>query len=234
MCKIRSFLEQNKIFFETIAAISLTVMSVVVSIKSNKIASEQNTLTELSLQPYFDVYCYRTEFDSLSFAYKQEYVDIKNNAGKVSNVETHITSFIRCYYNREVNYYGMLIIPIDGLYYDTYCEDVDVLIRHQLFFESKDVVRFLDSIVRVFDKYNTNVSSYPESFLMIEYVDFKQQNREQLYQIKLGKCDITVDEKENYEYSIQQKVFDRFDLSDYDEVDLERYIVNNLKELKAP
>ena len=51
---IRNCLKRNKIFFETIAAILLSVMAIIVSVSQNTIAKKQITLSEtpiISIEP---------------------------------------------------------------------------------------------------------------------------------------------------------------------------------------
>ena len=48
--KFKGWLERNKIFFETIVMVSLTIMSIVVSWNANKIANEERKLTEREVE----------------------------------------------------------------------------------------------------------------------------------------------------------------------------------------
>lgn len=50
MNELRSWLERNKVFFETIAALALSIMATVVSVAGVSVAARQNALIELQLQ----------------------------------------------------------------------------------------------------------------------------------------------------------------------------------------
>ena len=55
MQRIRTWLEINKVFFETFAAVLLRVMALVVSCQANRIANYQTELMEAEYQPVFDI-----------------------------------------------------------------------------------------------------------------------------------------------------------------------------------
>ena len=49
---IRDWLDKNKVFFETITAVLLAVMAIVVSLEANRIASYQTELMRLEHQQF--------------------------------------------------------------------------------------------------------------------------------------------------------------------------------------
>jgi hypothetical protein len=55
MAKLKSFLENNKIFFETIATFAISGMAVIVSFSSNSIQSKQAEILSKQIQPQFIV-----------------------------------------------------------------------------------------------------------------------------------------------------------------------------------
>lgn len=94
MNKFRIFLEKNKIFIETLAAISLSVMAVVVSIQSNKIAEYQNELSKQQLLPKFDVSLTQDFFNQEKDCFTGEKITVYNSGSPFTNYHSDVESFI--------------------------------------------------------------------------------------------------------------------------------------------
>lgn len=105
---IRKWLENNRIFFELIVALSLTSMSIIVSINANQIAEYQNELIKQENQPIFVFNLTRTvnpNYTDNGSLDKGERIDI-NNIGKPAynfTAEEYIFFDIRLY-NKSDNY----------------------------------------------------------------------------------------------------------------------------------
>ena len=93
--KIKEWLKNNKIYFETAGTTALTVMSLVVSCSANSIANKSNQISELEMEmqqkdklPNFTISIDEKENDDGN---KEEYVNILNTGGVISN------AYINCY-----------------------------------------------------------------------------------------------------------------------------------------
>lgn len=93
--KIKEWLKNNKIYFETAGTTALTVMSLVVSCSANSIANKSNQISELEMEmqqkdklPNFAISIDEKEDDDGN---KEEYVNILNTGGVISD------AYIDCY-----------------------------------------------------------------------------------------------------------------------------------------
>ena len=85
---MKSFLEKNKIYFETIIAIIMTVASLVVAVAANRISEAQKEIQEKTVSPNLDISC---EYDSEG---KVSKVSIINNEGHLNeiNIDNDLTN----------------------------------------------------------------------------------------------------------------------------------------------
>ncbi|WP_196389805.1 hypothetical protein [Vibrio cidicii] len=115
---MKNWLERNKIYFETIAPVLLSVSAVFVSISSYLLTQKQVELSSLEAQPHFylkEAYLYD---EALKRAYETE-LRIYNSGADISNFKKNLNSII------EVEFYtpaGKLTgyVPLYGYYNGTY------------------------------------------------------------------------------------------------------------------
>jgi hypothetical protein len=111
---IRSFLEKNKIFFETVIPFFLSCVAVVISLIAYNLSKQQYSLAELSVKP--DLYIKESfNFDSANVV-DSSVLRIINSGNPITNVSKSIHSIAIIQFWSEVEEY-QLHIPISG-YYD--------------------------------------------------------------------------------------------------------------------
>ncbi|MFA0570904.1 hypothetical protein [Vibrio gallaecicus] len=115
---MKNWLKRNKIYFETIAPVLLSVSAVFVSISSYLLTQKQVELSSLEAQPHFylkEEYLYD---ETLKRAYETE-LRIYNSGADIRNFKKNINSII------EVEFYTLTgkltgYVPLYGYYYGTY------------------------------------------------------------------------------------------------------------------
>lgn len=113
---IKCWLEKNKIFFETIVMMSLTAMSIIVSWNANKIATEENRLTERELEienaekmPHF----------TIRYHDDMETYDIFNSGGEISDAMASFDYYICMNVFRE-NLNKEIVVGVSDAYQKTF------------------------------------------------------------------------------------------------------------------
>lgn len=94
---MKSFLEKNKIYFETIIAIIMTVASLVVAVAANRISEAQKEIQEKTVSPNLDISC---EYDSEG---KVSKVSIINNEGHLDDISIDIYPYLRIQFFESIN-----------------------------------------------------------------------------------------------------------------------------------
>lgn len=112
---IRQYLEHNKIFFETIVMLCLTIASITVTIVAVDLDSQQLEREKLENQPFFHIYN-EYIFDD-EYTVVSETLTIENIASPASEFDADVYSFLymRCN-DRNNNLIGRVQIPILGYY----------------------------------------------------------------------------------------------------------------------
>ena len=111
----RRCLRRNKIFFETIAAVFLTIMAITISYRGNQIASYQIQLMKQEKYPILD-FCVDLTLDSEGHPIDD--VLIISNAGPpLSEFGCHYVVFLEIEYGKIGEKIGTTMIPLIG-YYD--------------------------------------------------------------------------------------------------------------------
>lgn len=94
---MKIFLEKNKIYFETIIAIILTIASLFVAVAANRISEAQKEIQEKTVSPNLDIAC---EYDSEGKVAK---VSIINNEGHLDDITIDIYPYIRIQFFESTN-----------------------------------------------------------------------------------------------------------------------------------
>lgn len=111
---VRSWLEKNKIFFETIVAIIISVISIFVAIKTNRIEQDQKEIAQIAASPFIDV---ASEYDEDGNVTR---VEIVNTGGLLKDIRIEIFPYI--YYSMLYGQGGTLalgVYPIELEYDDS-------------------------------------------------------------------------------------------------------------------
>lgn len=121
--KLRSSLEQNKVFFETIAAFALTVMAIIISIAQSAVAIKQNELIELQVHverqqivPQLTLeidYDFTEGEDGNPFAYTERII-VFNHGGIARSITSENYVFMDIYLDGE-----RTSVPLIGYYWIT-------------------------------------------------------------------------------------------------------------------
>lgn len=115
MTRLRACLRRNKIFFETITAASLSIMAILVSYQSTRIASLQAQLTTLEKLPIlrFDV---TLEFDPTRNVYHRDTLVISNSGAAARDFESESYIFFEVKYRRDAGQSQIALVPVNGYY----------------------------------------------------------------------------------------------------------------------
>lgn len=88
MNKVKRFLEENKIYFETIVMVTLTIAGIFVSISANTIMKKQADIEEALSKPVINLeIVYNDEKDVI------EQISIVNDGSAIKNVEIEIIPY---------------------------------------------------------------------------------------------------------------------------------------------
>lgn len=120
--KFRNLLNRNKIYFETAGTTALTVMSLVVSCTANSIANKSNQISKLEIEmqqkdklPNFTI---SIEEDEDEDGNKEEYVNILNTGGMISDAYINCYCYIEFIPTSDTNKETSKIIQIHGAFDD--------------------------------------------------------------------------------------------------------------------
>lgn len=89
---MRRWLESNKIFFETIAAICLAIMAIVLSIQDIQMKKVEISTYDYSYQPDIHVR-HESAYDSVTST-QQDNINIYNLGGKASNIQVDVSHLL--------------------------------------------------------------------------------------------------------------------------------------------
>lgn len=112
---LRRRLQRNKVFFETLASITLTIMAVLVSWHATRIAALQTELTKLEKQPIFrfDVVL---QFDPATQVYARDRLVVSNIGTPVREFDCRVYTFFKAEYGRRGQPLKTALIPLHGYY----------------------------------------------------------------------------------------------------------------------
>lgn len=112
---MKSWLEKNKIFFETITAVFLTAMAVMVSFAQYKMMDKQNQIAEANALPQIVSTISYTKDKNNNYA--DEWLTIENEGGVIKEANTSQAVFIKVSYTSLKPYkLKILYIPLSGYY----------------------------------------------------------------------------------------------------------------------
>ena len=192
--RIKSWLKDNKIYFETIMTCSLTIMGIIISSvslsfqhTSNELQEKQSLIeTQLNL-PVFNVSKSRYEeniIDGISIPAGTE-INIVNNGGNISNGYLHADAKIEIkFYDKEYNNQGAVVINkmqqfLKGYsYYDA--KTKSFTIKKSSNSERVGLSYFLEN--QLHNEYkNYNFIVLIADYINIRYDDFQNQSHDEWY-----------------------------------------------------
>lgn len=113
---IRNWLNKNKIFFETIVMVFLTIMSVTVTYTSNEIASNQIDINKMENQPIFHIYTEYVFPDSNEATFTHDQLVISNSGSSLYEFKYQPYVFLKVeYWDTKPD--NIVFIPLEGYYF---------------------------------------------------------------------------------------------------------------------
>lgn len=116
--KCRDWLVKNKIFFETITAVFLTIMAIVVSFEANQISSYQTEIIKKQQLPilHFEV---DQIYDSATSNYTRDELTISNVGSPLSEFKSDYAIFFKIDSGQRDEPPKTALIPLEGYYFHT-------------------------------------------------------------------------------------------------------------------
>jgi hypothetical protein len=122
MERLRSFLRQNKIFFETVAALALSLMAVVVGVAQYKTMSQQTSLIGLQTRiaeaqalPQFEI-AIKQKLNVDTAKFDDNYLVVENHGGPVHRFDSEPAYFLKVTVVTQSNSMGKVEIPVNGYF----------------------------------------------------------------------------------------------------------------------
>lgn len=113
--KVKKFLNDNEVFFTTIASVLLSIMAIIISYYTYKIDRRQTDIEYFEKTPDFYISA-QVELNPLSNEYDNEQLAIYKYEGKAKNVDTDVKVFLDIKYNDSLEIYKHLRILLNGYY----------------------------------------------------------------------------------------------------------------------
>ncbi|MDO9036364.1 MAG: hypothetical protein Q7U51_14330 [Methanoregula sp.] len=198
--KIRDWLTNNKIFFETIGAITLSIMALLVSLGALSVMVYQAQQVEIENQPefLFSVETYPSSEvviikNDLPLNFPQDYLIIKNNGKAFKNMVIEYAIIGTCLYssydeNKNVTNIKLIEIPLDKSTYSNIPIDYQGKIKiPQLFANDlRNPSEIFNLIKKSFNKYleqkgDETYAFTPSRFLSVTYDDIYEKSHTKFY-----------------------------------------------------
>lgn len=114
MCikRLRNFLEENKVFFEVVVSVLLSIMAVLVSIEANRIANAQTRIMEQENSPHLEIRMTQDYNQELKIYDNTNWL-VFNRGGKIIDFEANECTFFKFYYGQNPD---SIVIPIYGYF----------------------------------------------------------------------------------------------------------------------
>lgn len=184
-CRFKKHLKDNKIFFETITSLLLSVMAIVVSVVSvsmqkeaNELQEKQVLLAEQQNMPVFNVsYKYYESYveNDISYPDGQE-INIINNGGNILNGYLSAKTQIEVVIYDENNQKGIIVIedlggyPKKYSYYDS--ETKRFTIKRDSIIKTYELCRFINNQLN--NKYEEySFIAFYKDYINLQYTDFQ-------------------------------------------------------------
>jgi hypothetical protein len=173
---LRKFIEKNKIFFELIPMVSLSIMAIIVSKNSNEISQNQTLIMSRENEPNIDIIFYQTLDDSTTIP--TSVWNIYNRGGRLTEYDLKDISFVRSTMNVEGEFVEKLI-PL-YFYLDPY---------HEISGETNGLVQKLKNNICKSKYLELNKSFLGngymelETYIEISYTDFLNERKNKYYSL---------------------------------------------------
>ena len=228
--KFQLFLEQKKIYFETIMMLILSLAGGIVSIVGIKVAMVANDISlneqrieDLEKQPSFVL---ETEADEKKIKYFIKNVGGDIKYGNVFGDEVLIVSI----YNRQYDYIGKGYIFLDGYLekdYSTYNFEINCFELYSTL-EAKPVTKWIDKIQKIIIQQGFFCGIECTEYFDFTYKDYKQKLIQKTM-IDQGGIIQDIKDTGNYEFKVQLDIEKLEDEQIFNEIkeQLERLVLYN-------
>lgn len=169
---MRDWLEKNKVFFEVIAALLISIASFVVSWSSLKVSEKTLAATEVTSLPHFSVQK-QPKFDPRFNSFTEDWLIVSNHGAPVYNTSVKIATFFA--FRRYSATPEVIYIPISGYYNIQYASSTPTgeLTKATDAKNLDDFTRIYSSGLDAAKKSQSEISPIPElvAVLEIKYKD---------------------------------------------------------------
>ncbi|MGX5685684.1 hypothetical protein ACWKWW_14070 [Chryseobacterium cucumeris] len=187
MKKIRKYLKKNEIYFTTICTLLLSLMAIIVSIKSCQITDRQNQMDYFEKHPDFQI-SKEYKFNDKTKKYDENELVIRKLSGKAKNIEIETISFFDISYNTNENITKSKRFLLYH-YYDTtylYGSNEGIIQRETAYKNNSRAINFekkIDTTLRKRQQYSYSKIS---TFMKIEYLNFQNEKKIEYYDVSFN------------------------------------------------
>lgn len=209
--KFKSFLTRNKIYFETIMMLAVSIAGIIVSIvgvnvaiTSNNISLEEKKIENLEKQPAF-IYDTETDSDKITYFIKNVGGNIKY--GNIFGDEVLIISI----YNKNFDYIGKGYIYLDGYFKENFSTYDFETNRFELYsnMEPKPIINWINKIQQLINAEGYFCGIECTKYFDLIYTDYKQETIQKTMILQNRRlCDITGNDKNEFKIHVNLNNFD--------------------------
>ena len=140
--RFRDCLKRNKIFFETIVMVVLSIAGIYLSLSANRIMTKQAEIEEALSRPIINLEAVYNESDST----KIDEVLISNNGAVLGNISFQVHSFYNVIYYHNTgdfskeNEYNHLFLPL-GIIHDVGTDTIFSVEQYNTLFNSRNFIK---------------------------------------------------------------------------------------------
>lgn len=191
--KIREFLINNKIFFETIVAVLLAIMAITLTINSNEIASYEIELKKMENQPLLKFDVNLSEYDYENYRFTKDQLIISNIGTPPKEFKIDNIIFLNIAYENEHGRFENALIPINNYYGlgsptgNLIGKLVNFKDKYYYYYENHGNYEYISIANDEFTKFAVNKNSLGYINIMrivkFEYKDIYEKSHEEMYYV---------------------------------------------------
>lgn len=220
---MREWLQRNEIFFKTVAAISLSVMAIIVSFQENTLTKSQVEIEKSGKQPDLQIV---SELSESITGQNDNKIGIYCTAGKFYNLQCDLTHIVQVSLSRN----GYDFLQREFLLQNTYNQiestgELEGKIRVISGATSFDEIRdFEKTIIQsALDLGFRSAEVYDIVYLKISYMDFNNESKDIYFSGNIGEFDQVTNKElidqyfnNRHKFFLQGNVLDLRETSPYD------------------
>lgn len=231
MKKIRKFLKRNQILLNTSSSILLSLMAIIVSVKSCDIADKQYQSDFFDKLPEFEIIQSQVR-NPINNNFEETVLNISKTSGKAKNIEIDMATFFNINYTifNDYNSFSFIVPDYYNINYNTGKIDGEIQeakgIKNQ-----KTIYDFqnqLDSLITSNHYINSKLTTY----VKITYLNFENKKTSNYYEVDFMKgnyIDSIIGKKKFEEYNNLYKSETIIDFSNPNALEKLKYMTKNFK-----